>query len=208
MNNALSNKDILREETNNNRKDFAKTLNVAAYHNVVVAEAVDLFYAIQVANTNNLFSEINIISHENGSTANKILFGRAKALNDKIIDSINEDLGVFNSMETEDKFKLLGTLAVTQNSPDTIEEVREYILLDLMCKDGSFKADIIDSVTDEKTASFVEAIKGINEAFHKKNEADLTAMYMIKEKLEGSYSEPEPEQKPESKLKKLRNLFK
>lgn len=216
MNNALSNKDIFREETDNNRKDFEKTLNVAAYHNVVVAEAFDLFYAIQVANVSNLVSEINILSHESEDRNDKILFGSANTIHNKILHSVNEDLGNFNNMDASEKYKLLSTLAVTNISPATIEECREYILFDLMCKDGEYKSNIIESITDEKTAHFAKAIEGINGDFIKKNHHDLEELAKIKETIqltkvepEPEYElEPEPEIKPESKFKKIRNLFK
>lgn len=216
MNNALSNIDIMREGTENKRKDFEKTLNIAAYHDVTVAEAVDLFYEIQVTNVDNLVREINILSHESGTRNDKILFGSATALNNKIRESVNEDIGNFNNMDASEKYKLLSTLAVTNISPATIEECREYILFDVMCKDGSYKPNIIESITDEKTAHFVKAIEGINSDFNKKNQHHLEELANIRETMKSTIVEyepdaefkNEPEAKPESKLKKLRNLFK
>lgn len=216
MNNELSNIDILREGTESKRKDFEKTLNIAAYHDVTVAEAVDLFYEIQVANVDNILREINILSHESGTRNDKILFGSANALNIKIRESVNEDIGNFNNMDATEKYKLLSTLAVTNISPATIEESRDYILFGLMCEDGTFKNNIIESITDEKTVNFVKAIEGMNVEFLKKNHQHLEELANIKETMQSRHNEfepepefkHEPEAKPESKLKKLRNLFK
>lgn len=186
-----------------NKQDFESTINLTAYHNVILADVVELFYDIQVQNINNLVDEIVITAFENPTLTSEGASGNAQLIHEQLLSSIDDDFGRFNAMDTQERYGLVSNLSVTFISPSVIERARQDILYKTMERDPTYQKDIMNHVRSEECEHFVDYAKNLNESFKRKYGKQLKELFILKEMLKPDTATPdeEPEQTKTKKLK-------
>lgn len=205
-----ANKTVFADEKQANKHDFETNISLTAYHNLVLADVVELFYDIQVQNINNLVDEICIKSYNHPTSNNKKTAGNAQAIHEEIISSIDDDFGRFNNMDTKERSALASNLAVTFISPTVIEKARASILDDTMAQDNSYKPDIMKHVRNADCEHFIDYAKNLNDDFNRKYGKKLSNLYMLKELLTDKVPKVviEAEQEPDTPVIKKSNKAK
>lgn len=192
-----SNKAVFTDEKEANRHDFETNISLTAYHNLIMADVVELFYDIQVQNINNLVDEIEITAYNNPTSNNKKTAGNAQMIHEKIISSIDDDFGRFNNMDTKERAGLASNLAVTFMSISVIEKARSSILDNTMAHDNTYKPEIMSHVKNAECEHFIDYAKNLNDDFKKKYGKQLANLYMLKELITYEVTKPVAEVKNE-----------
>ena len=179
-----ANKSVFADEKLANKHDFEKNISLTAYHNLLLADVVELFYDIHIQNINNLEDEIAIAASNNPTKHNKLTAGTAQMIHEQIVNSIDEEFGLFNAMSTQERNALASNLSVTFMSPSIIEQSRRYILENKMAQDNTYKSDIMNHVRNEKCEHFIDYAKHLSEDFNKKYSKQVLSLYKLKELLQ------------------------
>lgn len=185
-----ANKAVFTDEKEANRHDFETTISLTAYHNLIMADVVELFYDIQVQNINNLVDEIEIAAYNTPTSSNKKTAGNAQIIHEQIISSIDDDFGRFNNMDTKERAGLASNLAVTFMSLAVIEKARTSILDNTMAHDNTYKPDIMSHVKNAECEHFIDYAKNLSDDFKKKYGKQLANLYMMKELLTNQIPKP------------------
>lgn len=205
-----ANKSVFADEKIANKHDFEKNISLTAYHNLLLADVVELFYDIHIQNINNLEDEIAIAASNNPTKHNKQTAGTAQIVHEQIVNSIDEEFGLFNAMSTQERNALASNLSVTFISPAIIEQARYDILDNTMAHDNTYKIDIMNHVRNEKCEHFIDYAKHLSEEFNKKYSKQLSRLYMLKHVLQTDKTKKEIEidVEPESSINKRQNKVK
>ncbi|WP_350613238.1 hypothetical protein [Pseudomonas sp. HY7a-MNA-CIBAN-0227] len=183
-----TNKSVFTDERQANKHDFESNISITAYHNLIIADVVDLFYDIHVQNINNLVDEIAIKAYADPTAENRLHAGRAQEIQEHIMESIDQGFGDFNAMSTKERAGLVSNLSVTLMSPTVIEKARKDIIEGTMEKDPTYKHDIMNHVRTEISNVFVDYAKNLNDDFHRKYSQELKELSSIQTTFEKQIS--------------------